>query len=102
MATITLREQEGRPLSFAEVDSNFSNLNDDKQETAPNLNVVTTIDVSSDKLSFYNTADAATRTILPQNILPFVERTVVIKCVADAIAPVTGNGITHFTIRDML
>ena len=32
MAEITLRETKGAPLTFAEADSNFSNLNDDKQE----------------------------------------------------------------------
>jgi len=35
---------------------------------------------------------------LPENILAFVERTVIVKCVADGIAPATGDGITHFTI----
>ena len=102
MATITLRETEGRPLTFAEVDGNFSNLNDDKQEIVPRLNVATTIDMSADKLTFYSATDAVARSILPENILPFVERTVVIKCVADSIAPVTGNGITHFTIPSTL
>jgi hypothetical protein len=102
MATIILRETEGRPLTFSEVDGNFSNLNNDKQETAPNLNVVTSIDMASDKLSFYDTSHAVTRTILPQNILPYIERTVIIKCVADGIAPTTGNGITHFVVPSTL
>jgi len=98
MATITLRETEGRPLTFAEVDGNFSNLNDDKQEIAPRLSLVASLDMATDKLSFYDTSHAVTRTILPQNILAYVERTVIIKCVADGIAPATGNGITHFVI----
>ena len=72
MATITLRETEGRPLTFAEVDGNFSNLNDDKQEIVPRLNVATTIDMSADKLTFYSATDAVARSILPENILPFV------------------------------
>ena len=98
MADITLRETEGRPLTFAEVDGNFTNLNDDKQETVPRLNLVTSLDASADKLSFYDTSSATERAILPENISVFVERTVAIKCVADGIAPVVGDGITHFVI----
>jgi hypothetical protein len=98
MADITLRETEGRPLTFAEVDGNFTNLNNDKQETAPRLGLVTSLDVSSDKLTFYDTSASTNRAILPENILAFVERTVIVKCVADGIAPSTGDGITHFTI----
>jgi len=102
MADITLRETEGRPLTFAEVDGNFSNLNDDKQEIAPRLNVATTLDMSADKLTFYDTSSAVTRAILPENILPYIERTLVIKCVADTVAPATGNGITHVTVPSTL
>ncbi len=98
MADITLRETEGRPLTFAEVDGNFTNLNNGKQETAPRLGLVTSLDASSDKLTFYDTSAATERAILPENILAFVERTVIVKCVADGIAPATGDGITHFTI----
>ena len=52
MADITLRETEGRPLTFAEVDGNFSNLNNDKQEMATRLGLVSSLDISSDKLTF--------------------------------------------------
>jgi hypothetical protein len=102
MADITLRETEGRPLTFAEVDGNFTNLNNDKQETAPRLNLVTSLDAASDKLTFYDTSAATERSILPENISAFVERTVIIKCVADGIAPATGNGITHLVIPSSL
>lgn len=34
MATLTLRSVKGSPLTNAEVDANFSNLNDDKVETS--------------------------------------------------------------------
>ena len=102
MADITLRETEGRPLTFAEVDGNFSNLNNDKQETVPRLSLVTSLDATADKLSFYDTSSATQRAILPENVSVFVERTVIIKCVADGIAPTTGNGITHFTIPSTL
>ena len=98
MADITLRETEGRPLTFAEVDGNFTNLNNDKQETVPRLSLVTSLDVAADKLSFYDTSASTERAILPQNISAFIERTVLIKCVADTIAPTTGDGITHFVI----
>jgi len=32
MATLTLREVKGSPLTFTEMDGNLTNLNDDKQE----------------------------------------------------------------------
>jgi len=102
MAIITLRETEGRPLTFAEVDGNFSNLNNDKQETVPRLNTATSLDISADKLTFYDESDAVERAILPENVSVFVERTLVIKCVADGIAPSVGDGITHITIPSPL
>ena len=102
MATITLRETEGRPLTFAEVDGNFTNLNDDKQEMAPRLNLVASIDTAADKLTFYDASHEVERAILPQSISAFYERTVVIKCVADTVAPATGDGITHFVVPSTL
>ena len=68
MANITLRETEGRPLIFAEVDGNFTNLNNDKQETVPRLSLVTSLDAATDKLSFYDTSHSTERAILPANI----------------------------------
>jgi hypothetical protein len=102
MATITLRESKGSPLTFAEADANFTNLNDDKQETIPNLGVVTSADMAADKISFYDTSSAATRSILFNKLTAFNERTLVIKCVADTIGPSVGNGITHVTIPSTL
>jgi len=102
MATITLREVKGSPLTFVEADDNFTNLNNDKQETIPNLGVVTSADMSTDKISFYDTSSAATRSILFNQITAFTERTLVIKCVADTISPTVGNGITHVTIPSTL
>jgi len=102
MATITLREVKGSPLTFAEADANFTNLNDDKQETIPNLGVVTSVDMSADKISFYDTSSAATRSILFNQLTAFAERTLVIKCVADTVGPAVGNGITHVTIPSTL
>ena len=97
MAIIVLREDKGSPLTFAEADANFSNLNDDKQEIIPNLSLVSSVDVDADKMSFYDTSSGATRSLL-LNKLPFTERTLVIKCVNDSISPTVGNGITHVTI----
>ena len=102
MATIVLRESKGSPLTFAEADANFTNLNDDKQETIPNLGVVTSADMAADKISFYDTSSAATRSILFNKLTAFNERTLVIKCVADTIGPSVGNGITHVTIPSTL
>ena len=61
MAEITLRETKGSPLTFAEADANFENLNTDKQETIPNLTIVTSADMATDKISFYDTSAGATR-----------------------------------------
>ena len=102
MATIILRETKGSPLTFAEADGNFTNLNDDKQEIIPNLGVVTSADMAADKISFYDTSAAATRSILFNELTDFTERTLVIKCVADTIGPSVGNGITHVTIPSTL
>ncbi len=102
MATIVLRETKGSPLTFAEADANFTNLNDDKQETIPNLGVVTSADMSADKISFYDASSAVTRSILFNKLTAFTERTLVIKCVADTIGPSVGNGITHVTIPSTL
>ena len=102
MAEITLRESKGSPLTFAEADANFTNLNNDKQETIPNLGLVTSVDVATDKMSFYDASSAVTRSILLNQVTAFTERTLVVKCVADTIGPSVGNGITHVTIPSTL
>ena len=102
MATIVLREDKGSPLTFSEADANFNNLNQDKQEFIPNLVTVDSVDVTSDKMLFYDTSSGVARSILPQDILAFVNRTLIVKCVADGIGPAVGNGITHITIPSTL
>ena len=102
MAEITLRETKGSPLTFAEADANFENLNTDKQETIPNLTIVTSADMATDKISFYDTSAGAIRSILFNKLTDFSERTLVVKCVADTIGPSVGNGITHVTIPSTL
>ena len=102
MADLTLREVKGSPLTFVEMDGNLTNLNTDKQEIIPNLTTDTGIDIATDKLSFYDNSTASTRSILPTNVTQFVERTIIVKCVADGIGPSVGNGITHVTIPSPL
>ena len=100
--TLTLREVKGSPLTFGEMDSNLTSIDSNKQEIIPNLTINPTIDETTDKFSFYDDSSGTTRSILPQNVTSFVERTLVIKCVADTIGPSTGNGITHITIPSTL
>ena len=102
MADITLRETKGSPLTFGEMDGNLTNLNTAKQEIIPNLTTDTTIDETVDKFSFYDNSTGTTRSILPQNVESFAQRTVIIKCVADTIGPSTGDGITHFVVPSTL
>ena len=102
MAEITLRETKGSPLTFVEMDGNLTNLNTAKQEIIPNLTTDTGINIATDKLSFYDNDTSTTRSILPTNVTPFVERTIIVKCVADGIGPSVGNGITHVTIPSPL
>ena len=102
MAEITLRETKGAPLTFAEADGNFTNLNDDKQEVIPNLGVVPSADMAADSLAFYDASSASTRSIIFNKLTAFTERTLVVKCVADTIGPTVGNGITHVTIPSTL
>ena len=102
MAIIVLRESKGSPLTFAEADANFTNLNNDKQETIPNLGSVVSADMATDKISFYDASSAVTRSILFNKVTAFTERTLVIKCVADSISPTVGNGITHVTVPSTL
>ena len=100
--TLTLRQTKGSPLSFGEMDSNLQSLDVNKQENIPNLNVATSLDSSVDKLLFYDNSTTTAKSIIPNNISAFVERTLIVKCVNDSIAPTTGNGIAHITIPSSL
>ena len=100
--TLTLRQTKGSPLTFGEMDSNLQSLDVNKQENIPNLNVETSLDPSADKILFYDNSTTQAKSILPENISVFVERTLIIKCVNDSIAPTTGNGIAHITIPSSL
>ena len=100
--TLTLRDVKGSPLTFGEMDSNLTSIDNNKQEVIQNLTTDTTIDETADKFSFYDNSTGTTRSILPKNVESFAQRTVVIKCVADGVAPYTGNGITHFVVPSTL
>ncbi len=83
--TLTLREVKGSPLTFVEMDGNLTSIDSNKQEIIPNLTTDTGIDIAIDKLSFYDNSTSTTRSILPSNVTPFVERTLIVKCLADTI-----------------
>ncbi len=100
--TLTLRQTKGSPLSYYEMDSNLQSLDVNKQENITNLEVATSLGSSADKILFYDNSTTESKSILPDNITAFVERTLIVKCVNDSIAPVAGNGIAHITIPSSL
>ena len=100
--TLTLREVKGSPLTYAEMDGNLTNLNTAKQEVIPNLTQESSVDIATDKISFYDASTATTRSILLNAVQQFVERTLIVKCVADGIGPAVGDGITHVVIPSSL
>jgi len=100
--TLTLREVKGSPLTYGEMDGNLTSIDDNKQEVIPNLTVNPTIDEAADKFSFYDASTGTARSILPQNVTSFIERTIIVKCVADTVGPSVGNGITHVTVPSTL
>ena len=100
--TLTLREVKGSPLTFTEMDGNLTSIKSNKQEIVPNLTLDASLTADADKLSFYDAVTGTTKAIIVENVTPFVERTLIIKCVADGIGPSVGNGITHVTIPSTL
>jgi hypothetical protein len=101
MATIVTRVGKGSPLSFVEVDANFTNLNTDKEETIDNLPLDTVMSQSADYIAFYDTAATAVKKITPINSV-FFNRTVVIKVLPDTLDTYTGDGISFFTVPAVL
>ena len=75
--TLTLREVKGSPLTYGEMDGNLTSIDSNKQEIIPNLTLDTALDIGTDKLSFYDSATATTRSILATNVTPFVERMII-------------------------
>lgn len=97
MATITLRETKGSPLTFEEMDSNLTNLNNDKLEIINNLDVTSTLDINSDYIPIYDASQSGNRKILA-NAVPFLNRTLVIKVIADTLPTYVGDGIARVVL----
>ena len=97
MASITLRETKGSPLTYAEMDGNLTNLNDDKQELINSLNTDSTMTETSDYIAYWDDGVGASRKILGIDT-PFFYRTIVIKALPDADDTYVGDGITAVTI----
>lgn len=60
MSTITLRLTKGTPLTNAEVDANFTNLNNDKAEKSANLSDLTDKAAARSNLSVYSATEVDT------------------------------------------
>lgn len=97
MATITLRDTKGSPLSFAEMDSNLTNLNNDKLEVINNLNVASAMDVTTDFIAMYDASTGENRKILAGSTT-FANRTLIIKVIADTLPTYVGDGISRIVL----
>jgi hypothetical protein len=58
MSTIVTRAGKGSPLTNAEVDANFTNLNDDKLDAAANLSDVASAATARTNLNVYSVQEA--------------------------------------------
>ena len=63
MSTIVLRNVKGTPLTNAEVDANFSNLNTDKVEKSNNLSDLQSTSAARSNLGVYSTSEADSQAI---------------------------------------
>jgi len=97
MATITLRETKGSPLSFAEMDSNLTNLNNDKLEVINNLNATGTMDANADYIAIYDASTSQNKKILANDTI-FFNRALVIKVIADTLPTYVGDGIARIVL----
>ena len=94
MATITLRDTKGSPLSFGEMDGNLTNLNDNKLEIISNL-ATANMNRDADYIAFVNGA-GVNKKVLAKNSVVF-NRTLIIKVIADTLPTYVGNGIARIT-----
>lgn len=97
MATITLRQTKGSPLTFEEMDNNLTNLNNDKLEEINNLDVASDLDINSDYIAIYDASQGESKKILA-NAVPFLNRTLVIKVIADGLPTYVGDGIARIVL----
>ena len=97
MATITLRQTKGSPLTFEEMDNNLTNLNNDKLEQINNLNVASTLDLNTDYIAIYDASQGDSRKILA-NAVPFLNRTLVIKAIADGLPTYVADGVARIVL----
>ena len=95
--TIVTRAGKGSPLTHDQVDANFDNLNDGKEDSLNNLPLDTAMSSTADFIEFYDTAATAVKKITPINSV-FFNRTVIMKVLPDSIPTYVGNGISAFTI----
>jgi hypothetical protein len=63
MSTITNRATKGSPLTNNEVDSNFSNMNNDKMEKSSNLSDVTSAATARANIDVPSTSEATDNAI---------------------------------------
>lgn len=97
MATITLRDTKGSPLSFTEMDSNLTNLNNDKLEVINNLNTTGTMDANADYIAIYDASTSQNKKILANDTI-FFNRSLVIKVIADTLPTYVGDGIARIVL----
>lgn len=97
MATITLRQTKGSPLTFEEMDNNLTNLNNDKLEKINNLDVASTLDLNTDYIAIYDASQGDSRKILA-NAVPFLNRTLVIKAIADGLPTYVADGVARIVL----
>ena len=63
MSAITTRQGKGSPLTNAEVDANFTNLNDEKSEKANNLSDLANVATARNNLSVFSQAESQEQAI---------------------------------------
>jgi len=94
MASITLRETKGSPLTFGEMDDNLTNLNDNKLEIISNLDTAN-MNRDADYIAFVNGAGINKKVLAKDSV--FFNRTLIIKVIADTLPTYVGNGIARLT-----
>ena len=97
MATITLRETKGSPLSFAEMDGNLTSLNNGKLEIIENLGIKSNMNVNTDYIAVYDSSGGENKKML-SSATAFFNRTLIIKVIADSLPTYVGDGISRITM----